>query len=183
MNIFVGCGSKIPKTKEYCILAEKVANAIVKEKYNFVFGAYNHGLMGVIYNIVKESKESSVIAVTCTAYEEDLKELAYKEPAYIEKNIAGRKEMFYKVADVLVYIPGGLGTLDELMSAIETKRGEEHNLPIIIVNPNGYFDDFLKMLEKAYCEEFSSDSAKSLYKIVNNSEELFEEIKKCDTFK
>ena len=62
------------------------------------------------------------------------------------------------------------------MSAIETKRGEEHNLPIIIVNQNGYFNDFLNMLEKVYAEEFSSDSAKNLYKVVNNSKELFEEV-------
>ena len=84
--------------------------------------------------------------------------------------------VYVPFSDVLVYIPGGLGTLDELMSAIETKRGEEHNLPIIIVNQNGYFNDFLNMLEKVYAEEFSSDSAKNLYKVVNNSKELFEEV-------
>ena len=166
MNIFVGCGSRIPKNEEYCSLAEEIGRAIVKKKDNFVFGAYNHGLMGIIYQIVEKSKNSSVIAVTCKAYEEDLKELSYLEPAYIND----------KVSDVLVYIPGGLGTLDELMSAIETKRGEEHNLPIIIVNQNGYFNDFLNMLEKVYAEEFSSDSAKNLYKVVNNSKELFEEV-------
>lgn len=178
MNIFVGCGSRIPKSEEYCSLAEEIGRAIVEKKDNFVFGAYNHGLMGIIYQIVEKSKNSSVIAVTCKAYEEDLKELSYMEPAYIKDNISGRKETFYKVSDVLVYIPGGLGTLDELMSAIETKRGEEHNLPIIIVNQNGYFNNFLNMLEKAYTEEFSSDSARRLYKVVNNSKELFEEIEK-----
>lgn len=176
MNIFVGCGSRIPKNEEYCSLAEKIGRAIVEKKDNFVFGAYNHGLMGIIYQIVEKSENFSVIAVTCKAYEEDLKELSYLEPAYINDNISGRKETFYKVSDVLVYIHGGLGTLDELMSAIETKRGEEHNLPIIIVNQNGYFNDFLNMLEKAYAEEFSSDSARSLYKVVNNPKELFEEV-------
>ena len=63
MNIFVGCGSRIPKNEEYCSLAEEIGRAIVEKKDNFVFGAYNHGLMGIIYQIVEKSKNSSVIAV------------------------------------------------------------------------------------------------------------------------
>ena len=37
MNIFVGCGSRIPKNEEYCSLAEKIGRAIVEKKDNFVF--------------------------------------------------------------------------------------------------------------------------------------------------
>ena len=61
MNIFVGCGSRIPKNEEYCSLAEEIGRAIVEKKDNFVFGAYNHGLMGIIYQTVEKSKNSSVV--------------------------------------------------------------------------------------------------------------------------
>ena len=170
MNIFVGCSSRVPKNIEYEELAEKVGNFIVEGKHNLVFGAYNHGLMGKVYSIVEKSLTSDVIAVTCNSYVEDLKELSYKEPAYIYDNISGRKDAFFRLADVLIFIPGGLGTLDELMTAIESKRNKEHQLPIIIINKNGFFNHFIDMLEKIYLDEFADSISKELYMIVDDFE-------------
>ena len=171
MNIFVGCASRLPQNKEYQKLAEDIGNFIVEGKHNLVFGAYNHGLMGTVYSVVEKTMSSDVIAVTCKRFEADLEELSYKEPAYVSDTIAGRKDCFNNVSDVLLFIPGGIGTLDEIVSAIESKRNEEHNLPIIIINQNGFFDHLLNMFEKIYDEKFSDGTARKLYIVVDNFEE------------
>ena len=168
MNIFVGCASRLPENNNYQKLAEDIGNFIVEGRHNLVFGAYNHGLMGKIYSIVNNSTTSHVFAVSTKRYENDLKELSYKEVAHVFNTIGGRKEGFYNISDVLLFIPGGLGTLDELMSAIESKRNEEHNLPIIIINQNGFFDDFFKMLERIYAENFADYTSRELYNVADN---------------
>lgn len=168
MNIFVGLSSRLTENKEFNKLADDVGRFIVNGNHNLVFGAYNHGLMGKVYSIVNSSENSDVIAVTCRRFEADLLDISYKEPVYMNDNISGRKDDFYKVSDVLLFIPGGFGTLDELMSAIEAKRNEEHNLPIVIVNQSGFFNNFFNMLEKIYEEGFADLVSKELYVVFEN---------------
>ena len=171
MNIFVGCSSRDTKNVAYIEAAKSLGDYIVEHRLNFVFGGCEMGLMGQVYQIVKESKHSKIVAIQAKAYEEELNNLEFDD-AYVLDTVNDRKNAYQAQADVLVFLPGGIGTIDEIMSAIETKRSREHNHPIIIVNVENYFNPLLKMFEAIYSEGFADIKNKECYQVVGSLEEL-----------
>ena len=176
MKIFVGCASRNTDVAEYNKLAENIANYIVKGNHSYVFGGCNNGLMGVIYEIVNASN-GCIVADGVKAYKDEIINLVENNSnpnlkADIHNTINERTNAVFKNSDVIVFITGGIGSLYELLSAIETKRAGEHNNPIFIVNINGYYDDLVRMLEKTYSEGFASVSNKDVYTICYSFEEL-----------
>jgi uncharacterized protein (TIGR00730 family) len=85
-----------------------------------------------------------------------------------------RKNDIEKLSDIMLFIPGGIGTIDELLTAIESKRAREHSLPIIIINEKGFFDPILSMLDRMYDEGFADTKNRKLYLIVDTAEEALE---------
>ena len=81
-----------------------------------------------------------------------------------------------KNSDALVFLPGGLGTIYELFTAIETKRSHEHDKPIILYNSCNYFDRLISLLEKMYDENFTAQKSASLYYIAETAEETLDYI-------
>ena len=85
-----------------------------------------------------------------------------------------RKNAFINLADVMIFIPGGIGTIDELLTAIEARRNHEHNVPIIVINGNGFFNQLLSMLERIYDEGFADSKNRQLYFVADTVEEAIE---------
>ena len=63
------------------------------------------------------------------------------------------------------------------MSAIETKRADEHSCKLIIVNLYNYYDDLLKMFDKVFKEDFADEKDKNNYIIINNINDIEKYIK------
>lgn len=170
MNIFIGCASRDTVNPDYNNIAEKLGDYIVSGKHNLVFGGCEYGLMGKVYGKVKNT-ESKIFINIAEAYKNDLKNLVYDE-VVLTKTVNERKDSFVQMSDVLVFLPGGIGTVDEIMTAIETRRNHEHNIPIIIVNINGFFDFLLLTLENIYNEEFADVDTRKLYTVCYSDKDL-----------
>lgn len=175
MNIFVGCSSRETTNELYNRIAEEIGHFIVKGKHNLVFGGNDVGLMGRVYSVVAKSNESKVLISTAKPYAYHLPNLSYSE-AHVYDTVNERKNGFWKLSDILVFIPGGIGTMDELFNAIETKRAKEHNAPIIIVNGNDFFRHFVNTLNQMYDECMADATTRELYFIANTLEEALEHL-------
>lgn len=173
MNIFVGCSSRNTENEIYNRIAEEIGNFIVKEGHNFVFGGCDSGLMGKIYAIVSNAPKSEIIVTIAKAYADDLKSLSYSK-AYMFDTVNERKNAFINLADVMIFIPGGIGTIDELLTAIETRRKHKHNVPIILINGNGFFNQLLSMLERIYDEGFADSKNRQSYFMADTVDEAIE---------
>jgi len=154
MNIFVGCSSRQSHDIRYTRIAKKLGEFIAEKKHTLVFGGCKTGLMGCVYETIP-NKSNHVISVSVKAYAKDLEDICCQTPPYIFDTINQRKQCIFEISDALVFLPGGIGTFDEILSAIESKRAHEHSLPILIVNANGYFNSLINMLNRAYSEGFA----------------------------
>ena len=74
--------------------------------------------------------------------------------------------------DVTIIMPGSYGALVELTTSIQTKKLDEHNKPIFILNINGYFDDILKTFEKFYNDKFYLCDRNKLYIVINEPNQI-----------
>lgn len=178
MNIFVGSASRNTNIKAYNKIALDIAKYIVDGNHTYVFGGCNNGLMGRIYTYVSQHN-CDIVASGVECYKDEIVYLREKDEnvkATIADTVNERKNNVIKASDVLIFIPGGLGTLDELFACIETRRAGEHNKPIYIVNTNGYYNYLLDMLNKIYAEGFASEENRKEYKICESFEELKAEL-------
>lgn len=180
MNIFVGCSSKDTNNEHYNRIAEEIGDFIVKRKHNLVFGGCDRGLMGKIYAKVSQSgTDSEVIVVIAKAFEDDLKTLSYSEVRMFE-TVNEREDCFNTLADAMIFIPGGIGTLDEILTAIETKRNHEHEAPIIIINVDNFYGHLLEMLNRIYDEGFADSKNREIYFIANSLKEAVDYLSKLE---
>lgn len=172
MNIFVGCSSADAKIETHIRAAEKLADYIVKGGHSLVFGGCEKGLMGQVYSRVLSSRtnKNKIIITIAEAWKDDLKTLTYDE-VHLFKTVNERDQKEIDVSDALVYLPGGIGTLEEMIMAIETKRSREHDKPIVIVNQSRFYENFIEMLNEIYDEGYADSSARELYFIADNVEE------------
>ena len=174
MKIFVGCSASKDIPDFYFKKIEKLLNKILKEN-DLVFGGCDSGLMGIAYNIAKKNKRK-VIGICPDIYKHDFKSLEC-DLELVTKNIAERTNELILQADIVLILPGGIGSINELFTAIECKRCHEFNKKIIIYNLNGYYDKLLEFLDKIYEEKFARVIDKELYFVTNKEQEIIEFMK------
>lgn len=169
MKLFIGCSSRNEIPQNYLEDCENLLEIIFKENNDLVFGACNNGIMGLSYKkATKYNRET--IGICPVAYKEDLLELNCTTEI-LTNTISERTDKAIELSDAIIFLPGGVGTAYELLSAIEYKRSGEFNKPIIIYNSNNFFDEILEFLEKIYREQFGVISIKDCYYISDNIED------------
>ena len=175
MNIFIGCSASDLIDNKYYDDTKELLNILMRDN-NLVFGACHSGLMGLAHDITK-AYGNKVIGICPSMYIKDFDELDCDEEI-VSSTVNDRTSGLISNSDILLFIPGGIGTIYELFTAIETKRCHEHNKPIIIYNSNGFFDKIIEFLEMLYTEEFAREKDKNNYYIANTQEEVLNYIGK-----
>lgn len=87
-----------------------------------------------------------------------------------------RKQTMANLSDAVIALPGGIGTLEELLEIITWKQLGLYLNPIVILNINGYFNLLLEMLEKAIGEKFMRPQHGQIWVVANTPEEAIEAI-------
>jgi uncharacterized protein (TIGR00730 family) len=82
-----------------------------------------------------------------------------------------RKYLMRKRSNAFIALPGGFGTLEEILEVITLKQLNYHNKAVVFINTNGYYDSLLDQFEKSYRETFAKESYRSMYFVASNAEE------------
>lgn len=87
-----------------------------------------------------------------------------------------RKQIMFDKADALVALPGGLGTLDELVEVLDWKKLGHHKKPVLLLNVDGFFNGLQIQLQRQIADGFSSPQDLKLFEIVETPEELLQKM-------
>ena len=87
-------------------------------------------------------------------------------------NLSDRKDIMLQEADVMVALPGGVGTLDEVFHVMASATIGYHGKQVIFYNVNGFWDDILRFFAKLETAHFAHRPLKQYYKVANTFEEL-----------
>ncbi len=175
MNIFVGGSSRETKNPIFSNVASAIGKFIVDGKHNLVFGGCNCGLMGATYRVVSKSPYSKVIAAFAKAYAYDIDNIKCDE-AYVSETVNERKNEILKHSDALIFLPGGIGTLDELLTSIEAVRNHQFTGPIVVINTENFFEGIILQLINSFHEQFA-DLYESYCYVTRNYEDAFSYLK------
>lgn len=171
MYVFIGCSSKDNLDKIYRDSAIEIANYLSLHHYKLMCGGVT-GIMKTVQEVFKANKQEVTIVGVKGYHDNEVRKL---KNAYLCDSIKERKNMFIKKADLILILPGGIGTIDELFTVIESKRAKEHNIPIIIANINQYYTHLIKQLNTIYQEGFGDENEIN-YNIANSSSEVIQYI-------
>lgn len=157
MNIFIGCSSSDSIDNIYLDETFKIAKKI--KNNNLIVGGIN-GLMGIL---IKEFLSSTVVCV-----KDYFDNIDNRYNKIVFDTVNDRKNAIIDMADVFLFLPGGIGTIDEIFSVIEAKRSKQHNKKIIIYNINHYYDNLVNLFDGMYKDNFSDSANKDLYVITDS---------------
>lgn len=176
MNVFIGCSSSNDIDKIYRDSAIEVSGYLASHGYNLVVGGVN-GTMGVIKDIFIRNNQG-VMVMSVSRYN-DVEDNTLS--IYNHNTVSDRKYSLISNSNLIIFLPGGFGTIDEIFTAIESKRAGEHNNSIILVNINNYYADLIKQLDKIYKESFAKKDDSKLYIIVDSVEDAIRYIESRDS--
>src|SRR5210317_1681542 len=152
-RICVYCGSNSGGRSEYTAAAQDLAGVLVRHELELVYGGADMGIMGVIADAVLEQggKVHGVIPqMLCE------KEIAHQglTELHVVASMHARKTMMAALADGFVAMPGGFGTLEEIIEIITWGQLRFHDKPCGLLNIGGFFDRLLAYLDHASEEGF-----------------------------
>ena len=175
MRICIYCASSAKIDEIYFEATERLAKILVNSKVHVVYGGGGHGLMGKLADTV--IAQGGHIKGIMPQFMNEV-EWAHKSVRDIEftKTMHERKAKFLENIDALIALPGGTGTLEELLEAITLKRLGQFTKPIIILNTNGYYDPLKLMLERCVEEKFLRPIHAEMWTFVNQPEEVMSAI-------
>ncbi len=176
MRICVYCASSAKVDRIFFDAAERLADEFAKNDVEVVYGGGAVGLMGTIADTMLKhgGKITGILPKFMVEVEWEHKGV---DNMIMTDTMHERKAKFMEGVDALVALPGGSGTLEELLEAITLKRLGQFTKPIIILNTKGYYEPLLKMFERAVQEKFMNDMHLNIWNVVNEPEEVLSAIR------
>ena len=169
MRICVYCASSSKINRAYFEATEKLANLFVDAQIEVVYGGGASGLMGCLADsiLARGGKIKGIMPQFMNEVE-----WAHKQLVDIEftETMHERKAKFLEGIDGLVALPGGTGTLEELLEAITLKRLGKFAHPIVILNINNYYEPLRQMLERCVEELFMHPNHREMWSFVDTPE-------------
>ncbi len=176
-NICVYCASSSDIDKIYFDSAEKLGELFSSNNIKCICGAGNSGLMGKLTDSMLNNG-GKVIGVIPKFMVDGAMHHTKLNDLIITETMHERKAKMAELADAFIALPGGCGTMEELMEIITWKQLNLFNKPIIIYNINNYYDHLIKMLDHAISQTFMSKENASLWEVANSVEDIYNIINK-----
>ena len=146
--------------------AQRLGRRLAEEKCRLVYGGMDAGLMGLIAGSMLD--HGGHVTGVIPQNLQDSERMAHNlSETILLDTLAERKKVMFQKADVILALPGGFGTADEMLEALFWKQEELHTKHIIFINIDGYYDAFL-----AYLKTLPDLNARH-YDVVNDIDEIF----------
>jgi len=174
-TICVYCASSTQVKPGYFDATARLSRIFAKTNLSIVYGGGSMGLMGQLANSTLEAGGKITGVIPRFMCEVEWNHTGLTELILVD-TMHERKEKMAMMADAVVALPGGCGTMEELLEVITWKRLGIFTKPIIIVNLEGYFDSLISMLNRAVDEHFMRDEHRQMWKIVETPEEVLDAI-------
>ncbi|MDT8886296.1 LOG family protein [Aquirufa regiilacus] len=152
-TILVYCGSSKGHNPIYEAEAKALMQAFKKYDCKLIFGAGSVGIMGVLADEYLRLGGHVIGVIPSFMEPWEVKHKGIQE-CYVTETMHSRKQKMAELADGVIALPGGFGTLDELFEMLTWKQLDLHQMPISVLNTNGYYDHLMAQLQHMVDEGF-----------------------------
>lgn len=152
-SICVYCGSSPGNDPIYVQAALTLGRTLARERIKLVYGGGGIGLMGALADAVLGGggEVTGIIPGFLVARE---KALEGARAVIVTNDMHERKRTMFELADAFVAMPGGIGTLEELVEQMTWIQLGQHRKPLLLLNLNGFWNPLLALLQHQQKEGF-----------------------------
>ena len=146
MKIGIFCSANSNIDPVYFEKTEELGRWIANNGHSIVFGGCNMGLMECVAKAVHEAG-GETIGVIPSIIEKGGRTSQYVDVHVYCDNLSDRKDLLLEHSDVIVALPGGIGTLDEVFTVAASHTIGYHQKKVILYNVNGFWDTLIACLD------------------------------------
>ena len=175
-KIGIFCSASDAISPNYFEKARELGTWLGENRKTLIYGGANLGLMECIAQAARQSG-ATIMGVVPTKLEEqgavsDLLDITFRTD-----NLSERKDVMVRESDVLVALPGGVGTLDEIFHVVAAASIGYHTKKVILYNIDGFWDGMISFLNELEEKHFSRRPLENFYSVANTLDELKEQLK------
>ena len=170
-NVCVFCGSGSGKSPLFAESAQIFGRTLAEAGVGLVYGGGGLGLMGEVARAVLAHK-GHVTGIIPSFLSEKEKMLRDVNELIVTEDMHQRKRLMFDRSDAFVALPGGIGTLEELVEQLTWAQLGRHTKPIVIANIAGYWDSLCDLLAHMRKETFIREGLHVPYTIVETAEDI-----------
>ncbi|MEO6595694.1 MAG: TIGR00730 family Rossman fold protein [Planctomycetota bacterium] len=156
-------------------IAEELGRCIAARGWDLVWGGGRFGLMGAVSRGARAAGGRTIGVILQQFVDKNVHCEAACEMESVG-DMRSRKRGLDEAGDAFVALPGGLGTLEELLEVLSFKQLGLHRKPVVILDALGYWQPLLQMLHKAFDEGFIQPHFRGLYSVARDPAEVIEQI-------
>src|SRR5882757_2703979 len=168
----VYCSSSDRLDPKYGAAAEELGRELVARGWGLVYGGGKTGLMGAVARAAKGAG-GRVVGVIPDFMK--LRELAFDEADELITVVTmrERKLLMETRADAFLTLPGGWGTLEEIMEILTLRQLDVVRKPCVFFNQDGFYNELLTFFDKMVAERFNKPTNLGLFSVASTIEDIF----------
>jgi uncharacterized protein (TIGR00730 family) len=170
-NVCVFCGSGAGKSPLFANAADRFGRALAEAGVGLVYGGGGLGLMGAVARSVLKHKGyvTGIIPSFLSEKEHMLRDV---NELIVTENMHQRKQLMFDRSDAFVALPGGIGTLEELVEQLTWSQLGRHNKPIVLANIAGFWDPLCALLDHMRAQAFIREGMAVRFVTVARAEDI-----------
>jgi len=169
-NVCVFCGSRRGHNGHFVEIARDLGRSIANANLGLVYGAGDHGLMGEVAHAAKDVGGRVTGFIPRHLLELEVGNHAI-DALIVTETMHERKKMMFSNSDIVVALPGGPGTLDELIEVLTWRHLGLHHRTTILLNADDYWGPLLALLDHMRNEGFVDGAFQDYLTVVETVEE------------
>jgi uncharacterized protein (TIGR00730 family) len=170
-SVCVFCGSGSGRNPVFAAAARTLGKQLAEAGISLVYGGGSLGLMGEVAKSVLKHK-GYVTGIIPSFLSEKEQMLRAVNELIITEDMHQRKRLMFERSDAFVALPGGIGTLEELVEQLTWAQLGRHTKPIVIANISGYWDSLCTLLDHMRAETFIRAGLTVPYTTVEKAEDI-----------
>ena len=172
-NVCVYSASSTKIAPVYFAVAEELGRLLASQGINLLNGAGSIGLMGATSNATLEAGGTVTGVIPRFMVEQNWHHTGLTQLIETE-TMHERKQLMAELSDGVIALPGGCGTMEELLEIITWKQLGLYLKPIVILNIQGFYDPLLEMLERAIDGNFMRSEHRAIWQLATSAQEAID---------
>ncbi|MGZ3401907.1 MAG: LOG family protein [Phenylobacterium sp.] len=169
-SVCVFCGSSDAADPAYLRAAGDLGRALAAAKLRLVYGGGGVGLMGACARAAHEAggQVLGIIPDFLVGKERALETVRHE----VVTSMHQRKQRFFEESDGFVILPGGIGTLEEIVELLSWRRLDLHHMPVVFYNPDGFWDPLFALFQHTVDARLTPASFMGAWSVVETVDEI-----------
>jgi uncharacterized protein (TIGR00730 family) len=170
-RVCVYCGSGLGSNPAYAEAARTLGKGLADAGIGLVYGGGSLGLMGEVAKATLQAG-GHVTGIIPDFLSERERMLQDVSDLIVTKDMHARKRKMFEKSDAFVALPGGVGTLEELVEQLTWSQLGRHTKPIVVVNIDGFWSPFLNLLQHMKDDTFIRAGLEIRFNVVDDARKI-----------